>query len=452
MRVGKGPALASCVAFLLAGAAAVGQPAWASHPQAQMPAAAPAPASLHFTAAGDFGASAQTSTVLNGIRAAAPDLHLALGDLSYGATATEKGWCDYVTSRVGAGLPFELITGNHESNGLDGNIDAFAACLPNKVPGLVGTYGKQWYVDVPASNPVARFVMISPGLKFPNGTWSYDVGTPRYAWTSAAIDGARTAKIPWVVVGMHIPCLSLTSRTCGSGPDLMNLLVSKRVDLVLMGHNHLYERTKQLARSTTCQRIAPGTTSQTCIADAGSNLVQGRGTVFATVGTGGTGLQSLNTADPERPYFSTWAGVGANATWGFLDVRANASRLAASFTRTAGGTYTDSFAINRATSRVAFVGASHSASGATRYKQVTVPGQARSGDAMLMWLTRGTTAQWGAPTGVTGWTLVDSFTNGAIQSTLWKKIGHGWRRRHQRPRRDQHLHQGRPQPGRVVGG
>ena len=263
--------------------------------------------------------------------------------------------------------------------------------------------------------------MISPGLTFPDGMWSYDVGTPRYAWTAAAIDGARTAKIPWVVVGMHIPCLSMTARTCGSGPDLMNLLVSKKVDLVLMGHNHLYERTKQLAQSTSCQRIAPGTSSQSCIADSDSSLVQGRGTVFATVGTGGTGLQSLNTADAERAYFATWAGVGANATWGFLDVRADSSRLDASFTRTAGGTFTDSFTIGRAPSPVAFVGAAHSASGATTFKQVTVPGQARSGDAMLMWLTRSAATQWGAPTGVTGWTLVDSFVNGPVQSTLWKK-------------------------------
>ena len=90
---------------------------------------------------------------------------------------------DYGQSPRRRGLPFELITGNHESNGLDGNIDAFAACLPNNVPGLVGTYGKQWYVDVPASNPVARFVMISPGLKFPERDVVLRRGTPRYAWT-----------------------------------------------------------------------------------------------------------------------------------------------------------------------------------------------------------------------------------------------------------------------------
>ena len=104
---------------------------------------------------------------------------------------------------MGAGFPFELVSGNHESNGMNGNINDFSACLPNQLPGLVGTYGRQWYVDVPQENPLVRYVMISPNIPFTDGTWSYNAGTARYNWTAAAIDGARSADIPWVVVGMH---------------------------------------------------------------------------------------------------------------------------------------------------------------------------------------------------------------------------------------------------------
>ena len=259
--------------ILLTGTTAVAQSSVAS-PRRSASAAA-APAQVHFTAAGDFGSSVQTSALLNGIHAAGSDFTLALGDFSYGSTATEAQWCDFVKARVGATYPLELLTGNHESNGLDGNINAFASCLPNHLPGLVGTYGKQWYVDVPATNPVARFVMISPGLNFPDGAWSYDEGTPRYAWAASAIDGARKSGIPWVVAGLHIPCLSMTARQCGSGADLLNLLVSKKVDLVLSGHNHLYERTKQLSLSGSCPRITPGTTSQGCVADGDTSMAQG---------------------------------------------------------------------------------------------------------------------------------------------------------------------------------
>jgi len=122
------------------------------------PRTAATPGTVHFTASGDIAARAESAAVLSQVDALDPDLHLALGDLSYGATGAEQTWCDFVTARVGAGFPFELISGNHESDGLNGNINDFSACLPNQLPGAVGTYGRQYYVDVPAVNPLVRFV------------------------------------------------------------------------------------------------------------------------------------------------------------------------------------------------------------------------------------------------------------------------------------------------------
>ncbi len=107
------------------------------------------PGVLHVTAAGDYSSSTAAAGVISRVGQIGPDLHLALGDLSYGATGTEQSWCDFVTSRTGAGFPFQLVAGNHESNGQNGNINDFGACLPNQLPGAVGTYGRQYYVDVP---------------------------------------------------------------------------------------------------------------------------------------------------------------------------------------------------------------------------------------------------------------------------------------------------------------
>jgi len=127
---------------------------------------------VHFTAAGDYSTGSRVAAVLATVHTLAPDLHLALGDLSYGAAGSEQAWCDVVTGAVGAGFPFELISGNHESDGVNGNINDFSACLPNQLPGAVGTYGRQWYVDVPAASPLVRFVFISPGLTYPDGAWA----------------------------------------------------------------------------------------------------------------------------------------------------------------------------------------------------------------------------------------------------------------------------------------
>lgn len=305
------------------------------------------PGTVHFTAAGDYGATTATGAVLDRIAAQAPDLNLALGDLSYGATGAEQAWCDLVTSRLGAGFPFELLSGNHESNGQNGNINDFSACLPNQLPGAVGTYGRQWYVDVPRQSPLVRFVLISPALPFPDGTWSYAQGTARYNWTAAAIDGARAAAIPWVVVGVHKPCLSLGQYTCDIGSDLKNLLISKRVDLVLHGHEHGYQRTRQLGLTAGCPAVQPGSFDADCVVDGDNDLSKDRGTVFATVGTGGVELRDMNAADPEVGYFAAWSGANANPTYGLLDVRATTDVLDARFVAASGGSFADSFVIRR---------------------------------------------------------------------------------------------------------
>ena len=56
---------------------------------------------------------------------------------------------------------------------------------------------------------------------------------------------------------MHYPCLSAGQYGCVEGSALMNLLVNEKVDLVLHGHEHTYQRGKQLATDpTTCPSIS----------------------------------------------------------------------------------------------------------------------------------------------------------------------------------------------------
>lgn len=306
------------------------------------------PGVVHFGVAGDFGASTTTRSVLSAMDDQDPDLAVAVGDLSYGVTGAEQQWCDLVTSEVGAGFPFELLAGNHESNGQNGNINDFSACLPNQLPGLVGTYGRQYYVDVPQVDPLVRFVMISPNLGFPDGQWNYPAGSARYDWTAAAIDGARSLSIPWVVVGMHKPCHSVGQYGCDIGSDIVQLMLSKKVDLVLHGHEHIYQRTHQLGLRTGCTGIAPNAFDADCVADADAAMSQGAGTVFATVGTGGQVLRDVNAADSEAGYFAAFQGANRTPSHGFLDVRATADALSASFVR-ANGSFADAFTISRGT-------------------------------------------------------------------------------------------------------
>jgi hypothetical protein len=302
--------------------------------------------SVRFTASGDFSASPATSAVLSDIAASGSDLHLAVGDLSYGKTGEEDRWCDFVTARVGDAFPFQLLAGNHESDGENGHIDTFAECLPNRLPGLEGEYGRQYFVDVPQDDPLMRLILISPGVPFDDGVDKYGEGSEEYDWTATAIDEARDARIPWVVVGMHMPCLSVGRYGCGAGADVMNLLVEKRVDLVVSGHEHTYQRTHPLTTREGCVRIRPDRFDGDCIADANSEWAQGEGTVFVTAGTGGVELRDINRFDSEWGYMAAAAGFNESPTWGSLSVEVTADRLAAHFDRALGDLFSDSFTID----------------------------------------------------------------------------------------------------------
>ena len=291
--------------------------------------------SVRFSVLGDIGSSDATDAVLRSIAGRRDDFSLAVGDLSYGRNGAEDTWCRFVTDRVGSAYPFELLAGNHESDGPNGDIDRFADCLPNRLPGLVGSYGRQWYADQPATNPLVRVVMISPALDFGHGSWSYDDGTTHQQWLRSAVDGAHAAGIAWVVVGMHKPCLSLGRYACDPGIELVDALLDTGVDLVLTGHEHLYQRTQPLALGPGCPRVRPDRYVAACLA------ADRPGTTFVTVGTGGHELRAVDASDPERSYFAAFSAENRQPSYGSLDVQVTGDRLTATFVPVAGGTFTD---------------------------------------------------------------------------------------------------------------
>lgn len=302
--------------------------------------------SFTFTTVGDLGSTANTDSVLNGIAASGAAFHLTLGDLSYGTNGAEAVWCNYVQGKVGATFPFELVSGNHDADGsVNGHIDNFSACLPDRIGNLTGTYGKEYYFDY---QNLARVIFIAPNLTLNGQSYAYTVGNAHYNWLVSAIDGARAANIPWVIVGMHKNCISTGVKSCEIGTDLFNLLINKKVDLVLQGHDHNYQRSKQLAfNGTTCTSILPGAYEATCVVDDGADnsYSKNAGMVLAVVGTGGQSLYGSNPADAEAGYFSRIVLPGDTARYGFLKVTLTSSQLNAQFVPTTAGTFTDSFSI-----------------------------------------------------------------------------------------------------------
>ena len=140
------------------------------------------------------------------------------------------------------------------------------------------------------------------------------------------IDAARAAGIPWVLVAMHKVCLTAGGKTCDVGQDLLDLLLAKRVDLVLSGHDESYQRSKQLECGIR-NLYVPG-----CVTNDGSSGVyrKGEGTVFLIVGVGGDDIDPINVGDAEYPYFAATMGdTTPGAGKGFLEYTVHPDRIEA---------------------------------------------------------------------------------------------------------------------------
>ncbi len=250
---------------------------------------------------------------------------------------SEQTWCETFKDEFDNII---LVTGNHESGEIpgDGNINSYVQYCPFSLGALSGTYGKEFFFDYPSLDPIARFVLASPAINMAidgTGTWKYSRGDPHYNFVESAISRAQGANIPWIIVGMHKNCITSGTHPCEISTDLWNLLVEKRVDLVLKGHDHNYQRSKQLA----CW--PPKTYESACVVNDTCQHMKGQGTVLVIQGTWGAPLIPINSTDPEYGYFSRTQG----STYGFVKYTVSENRIDARFVATSGDTFDDSFTI-----------------------------------------------------------------------------------------------------------
>ena len=303
-----------------------------------------AASSFVFTAAGDYSSSKDTTATLDLIARSGASFNLALGDLSY-TDAPESDWYDYVRSRVGDRFSFQLLAGNHEDDfGGDGHISEFAACLPDTMDS-VGDYPEEYYFNY---RGLSRFIMISPDLTIEGKHYFYGDANKRYEWVAKAIDDARAADIPWVIVGMHKNCLSVGEYYCNIYQELMSLLVEKKVDLVLQADDHTYQRTRQLDTGPSCAIVKVDSFDDDCVIDSGEDGVYAKdaGPVFVITGAARADLYDTNSNDPEAGCFVKWMGKNSDPRKGFTKFTVSRGEISAEFVgSTSTSDFTDRFTI-----------------------------------------------------------------------------------------------------------
>ncbi len=114
------------------------------------------------------------------------------------------------------------------------------------------------------------------------------------------------------------------------------------VDLVLQGHDHDYQRSKQL----TC--VTAETYRSECVGNDGSSGLyqKGDGPLFLITGTGGGLLDHINATDGDYGYF---ASLNAS-TYGYAKISVTANSLQGEFVPTSGGSFKDAWAISSSNS------------------------------------------------------------------------------------------------------
>ena len=290
-----------------------------------------------FAAAGDFGAVKNTDGVLKGVSKSGADFLLMLGDLSYNDVQPEKAWGDYVRKFLGKDLPVQILSGNHEENGEAGTIDEFVKVFPDRMLSS-GIYGKEYYFDYPKDAPFARFIQLSPDLDFAGtGKFSYALGSEHFDWLDSAIDGARKQGIRWIIVSMHKDCITMGNKSCEVGADLFNQLLRKKVDVILQGHDHNFQRSWPLILGPACPSLAPDSFEPACsVKTSLHDYKKGDGTILSILGTGGRPNYPLNPSDTERGYFAAPSSPSKKELHGFGLFEISRERLSFRFIQTNG--------------------------------------------------------------------------------------------------------------------
>ena len=328
-----------------------------------------AAAGFSFSAAGDAGSWSGFDSSREALGRSGSNFFLAMGDLSYGGSS-EEHWCGELKQSFSDA---EILAGNHDvgevndtpDNGYPANINEFVKYCPYTLSSpLTGTYGKEYFFDYPQAAPLARFILTGCGLVWlvdNEGEWRCIPGDPHYAFVERSIDEARAQAIPWVVVVSHKNCITSGEHSCELGTPFFDLLLDKKVDLIVEGHTHHYSRSKQLALNpATCAELVEHSYQPGCVVNDGSDrqYQAGAGSVLVIAGTFGRAIDAFYPDSPYAPYFANWMDNSTTGEGkGFVSFDVDQGRIALRTTFVnATQPFTDSFTIRRPSNASPLVG------------------------------------------------------------------------------------------------
>ncbi|GAA2023212.1 metallophosphoesterase [Catenulispora yoronensis] len=257
-----------------------------------------------FTAFGDQGVSYHALGNDSVILAQNPAFHLHAGDIAYGDPAGQglpadgsqydaRTWDSFLfqTESVAKTVPWMVSVGNHDMeawyspNGYGGDEARFDFIAngpdPVNAPGIYSfVYGNVAVISLDP-NDVSYEIPANYNI----------TGGKQTQWLEQQLsDFRRRSDVDFIVVFFHHCAFSTTNQHASEGgvrDQWVPLFEQHKVDLVINGHNHVYERTDAIANNAVKKALPAGSTHYP--ADGG--------VVYATAGAAGRSLYSFPVPD-----------------------------------------------------------------------------------------------------------------------------------------------------------
>ena len=235
---------------------------------------------FNFVAAGDWGNGVNAQNTINNMKLSNPELVFGLGDYAYETISggIDSWWNRFISADLSQKWYGAL--GNHDNDMIpSGDKNNYQKKFPNQ---------NTWYFSFNYQN--IHFLVVDTES-------IYTMGSPQYNFIKNDLSTANSnSSIKWKVVILH---KDMYASEGGHSPldslrDVLHPLFDQfKVDLVIQGHNHNYQRMFPLKYAGMLAGDNPiiTTTNKT-------NYKNPEGQIYLVVGTGGQGLSTLSTSKP----------------------------------------------------------------------------------------------------------------------------------------------------------
>ncbi|KAH6762206.1 purple acid phosphatase 22 [Perilla frutescens var. hirtella] len=195
---------------------------------------------VEFAVAGDLGQTEWTESTLAHVGARDYDVFLLPGDLSY-ADTQQPLWDSFgrLVEPYASTRPWMVTEGNHE-------IEIFPIIYPQGFKAYNARWVMPYQESKSTSNLYYSFDVAGVHVVMLGSYTDFDSNSDQYKWLQADLASVDRPKTPWIFALIHAPWYNSNSAHTAEGETMRvaieDILYRARVDLVLAGHVHAYER------------------------------------------------------------------------------------------------------------------------------------------------------------------------------------------------------------------